>query len=307
MPAPVVEFRRVHRRFGQVEAVRDLSFSIGPGTVGVLLGPNGAGKTTSLRMITGALALSQGELRVFELDPAAAGEEVRRRCGVAPPKPALYERLTGRENLVYSARLHGVKDASALGLAASRFGIQAALDQRVGGYSTGMRTRLALARAILHDPELLLLDEPTAGLDPESARAVLAFIREFADNGGTVVLCTHLLHEAEGIADHVVLIDQGTARAAGHPHQLANRYSAHPAVVFDAEDRNSLAMLARAPGVLSHSWENGVRVELDALSRVPDLVAWLGSQGVRLTRVQPQAVTLESLYFEIQRSHREAA
>jgi len=307
MPQPVVEFRRVHRRFGQVEAVRDLSFAIEVGTVGVLLGPNGAGKTTSLRMVTGALPPSEGELQVLGLDPATDGESVRGRCGVAPPKPALYERLTGRENLVYAGRLYGVKNPVALEVAAERFGIQAALDQRVGGYSTGMRTRLALARAILADPELLLLDEPTAGLDPESARAVLTFIREFADNGGTVVLCTHLLHEAEGIADQVVLIDQGTARAAGHPQQLANHYSAHPSVLFDAEDRDRLAVLADAPGVLGHRWDSGIRVEVDALGRVPDLVAMLVSNGIRLTRVQPQAVTLESLYFEIQRSHREAA
>ena len=163
-----------------VSALTDLDLSVPTGQITVLLGPNGAGKTTAIRMITGALTPNEGTIRVFGLDPDRDGDEVRRRCGVVSAKPALYDRLTGRDNLQYAAELYGVgRNADgAIRDAADRFGIDDALDQQVGGYSTGMKTRLALARAVLTSPELLLLDEPTSGLDPESSHAVLALIRE---------------------------------------------------------------------------------------------------------------------------------
>ena len=132
----------------------------------MLLGPNGAGKTTAIRMITGALAPDLGTSRVFGLDPAGPeGEEVRRRCGVVSAKPSLYDRLSGWDNLRYAAELYGLGKGdsadSRIREAAEMFAIEVSLDHLVGGYSTGMKTRLALARAVLHDPDLLLLDEPT--------------------------------------------------------------------------------------------------------------------------------------------------
>src|SRR5207248_5028177 len=120
--------------------------------------------------------------------------------------------------------------------AAARFGIADALELKVGGYSTGMRARLALARAVLHEPDLLLLDEPTAGLDPESARAVLGLIDEMAEGGKTVLMCTHLLLEAEGLADQVVVMDHGKAMVSGSPRDLTHEYWPAPRVVLDADD-----------------------------------------------------------------------
>ena len=162
--ALTVEIRGVSRRFGAVTALDDLDLLVPAGRITVLLGPNGAGKTTAIRMITGALAPDAGHVRVFGLDPERDGEDVRRRCGVVSAKPALYDRLSGRDNLQYAAELYGLgRHADApIREAADRFGIVDALDQQVGGYSTGMKTRLALARSVLHDPELLLFDEPTS-------------------------------------------------------------------------------------------------------------------------------------------------
>src|SRR5439155_23380074 len=142
------------RAFGRVAAITRLSLNVPRGTVTVLLGPNGAGKTTAVRLITGALRPHAGSVRVFGEDPQTHGESIRSRCGVVSAKPALYDRLTGRDNLQYAAQLYGVGDGAPVEEAAERFGITGALDQRVGGYSTGMKSRLALARAILHDPEL---------------------------------------------------------------------------------------------------------------------------------------------------------
>lgn len=302
--ADAISFTSVTKCFGAVRALSDLDFSAPFGSVTVLLGPNGAGKTTTVRLTTGAMVPDRGTIDVLGMNPLEDGDEVRRRCGVVPPKPAFYDELSGLDNLLFAARVFEAKESSVVE-AAARFGIDHALGQEVAGYSTGMRTRLALARAVIHDPEVLLLDEPTAGLDPESARAVLDLIRELAGRGHTIVLCTHLLHEAEGIADQVVLMDTGEVRANGHPAELAGRYMADPIVVFDAEDRSVLRFLEHRPGVLSTSWNGSVKVTMEDLVYLPDLVTGLVEAGARLTRVEPLTPTLEELYFEMQRLHRE--
>lgn len=302
MPGTAIELVAVERSFGDVEAVRDLSLKVPIGSITVLLGPNGAGKTTTVRLTTGALRPDSGTVRVHGLDPQHSGSEVRMRCGVVPPKPAMYDRLSGRENLNYAAQIYDV-DRSRIDTTAAQFGIAKALDQDVGGYSTGMRTRLALARAFLHDPDVLLLDEPTAGLDPESARDVLALITELAGAGRTILMCTHLLHEAEGIADQVALMVGGSARVAGHPRQLAEQYFDKPRVLLDAEDRTSLTGISGRAGVVDARWNGGLEVELETLAQLPDLVAALVSEGARLTRVEPQTGSLADLYFEMQRIH----
>ena len=298
--APVVDLHAVRRSFGSQLALDDLTFTASAGTVTVLLGPNGAGKTTAVRMITGALPAEAGEVRTFGLDPAVDGEAVRRRCGVVAAKPALYDRLTGWDNLVYAAELYGLGADAPIEESAARFGIDHALDLRVGGYSTGMKTRLALARAVLHGPDLLLLDEPTSGLDPESSRAVLHMIDQLAAQGRTVVMCTHLLLEAEGLADQVVMMEDGRTLVAGSPDELVRRVWPRPSVVVHAENRASLDAVASLAGVVSVTPVGGpVRVELDDASRVPDLVARLSLDGARLTRVTPHEPTLEELYFAV--------
>src|SRR3569623_1786938 len=244
-PAVVVD--GVRRRFGTVDALSSLDLQVPTGQITVLLGPNGAGKTTAIRMITGALDPHSGSVQVFGLAPSVQGEEVRRRCGVVSAKPALYDRLSGYDNLAYSAELYGLGKGDAVDdrihAAASRFGIDPALDKQVGGYSTGMKTRLALARSVLHGPHLLLFDEPTSGLDPESSHAVLEMIREMTAEGTTVIMCTHLLMEAEGLADLVVVLEGGQARVAGAPDELTQRFWPNSVVVIDAEDHAHLAGL----------------------------------------------------------------
>ena len=304
MPESAIVLTDVLRTFGKVRAVDGLNLNVPVGTVAVLLGPNGAGKMTTIRLITGALRTHGGNISVLGLDPEADGDEVRMRIGVVPPKPALYDRLTGWENLAFTADIWGVSHGR-IPEAAERFGIAHALPDEVGGYSTGMRTRLALARAVLHDPEVLLLDEPTAGLDPESSRAVLDLIRELAGKGRTIVMCTHLLHEAEGIADQVVLMGAGSARAAGHPTKLAAEYMKHPKVIFDAENRSLLKGVESHPSVLSAEWNGALHVTLDSLDELPDLIGELVASGTRLTRVEPVLPTLEHLYFEMQKQVRE--
>jgi ABC-2 type transport system ATP-binding protein len=303
MPADdVVRLDGVRRSFGDVVALDGLSLRVARGTVTVLLGPNGAGKTTAVRMITGALPPEHGSVGVFGLDPSVEGEEVRRRCGVVSAKSALYDRLSGYDNLRYAAELYGLGTSAPIEASAARFGIDEALALRVGGYSTGMKTRLALARAVLHDPDLLLLDEPTSGLDPESSHAVLRLIDEMAADGKTVVMCTHLLLEAEGLADQVVMLEAGRDLVSGSPEELVSRYWPHPTVAVDAENREALDAVAAAEGVLGYERNGaGAVVTVDDLRRVPDLVAGLVAAGARLRRVTPHEPTLEELYFAVRR------
>ena len=278
MGAPVVELQSVYRAFKGVVALEDVSFAVQAGTVTVLLGPNGAGKTTAARVITGSLRCDGGSVMTFGVDPTGPhGVDVRHRCGVVAANPALYDRLTGRDNLVYAARLYRLGSRAPIESSAAHFGIVDALDLRVGGYSTGMKTRLALARAVLHDPELLLLDEPTSGLDPESSHAVLALIDDMAEGGKTVVMCTHLLLEAEGLADQVVMLESGRNLLSGPPDDLVRSIWPRPTVVFDAEERTMLDQLASLPGVTGYARDGGAAViTVDDLASVPDSCSGLG-------------------------------
>jgi ABC-type multidrug transport system ATPase subunit len=304
-PGVAVELDQVHRSFGDNPALAGLTLRVPEAQITVLLGPNGAGKTTAIRMVTGALNPDHGTVRVFGLDPDADGEAVRRRCGVVSAKPSLYDRLSGYDNLAYSAELYGLGRGGAARAAivesAARFGIDHALAQQAGGYSTGMKTRLALARSVLHGPELLLFDEPTSGLDPESSHAVLDLIREMTATGATVIMCTHLLLEAEGLADQVVILEDGRDLVSGSPDELTKRYWPGAVVRLDAEDRTTLDRLATAEGVLNYDRADGelASVQIDDMGRVPELVLALAADGVRLTRVEPHTPTLEDLYFAV--------
>lgn len=301
MTEPAITFDDVSKRFGDTIAVDSLTLNIPRGSVTVFLGPNGAGKTTTVRLTTGALTADSGEITVLGLSTSTDGHEVRKICGVVPPNPAFFDTLSGFDNLRYAAEIAGASPQT-ITPAAERFGIIAELDRRVDGYSTGMRTRLALARAVLHDPEVLLLDEPTAGLDPESSRAVLGLIREMAGKGRTIVMCTHLLHEAEGIADVVVLMGSGRARAVGNPHDLMKTYATEKRVTIDAVDRSMLALLQHMPGVLGIEGDGPMDVIIEEMSVVPSLVKALTDKGADITRVEPHKETLEHLYFEMQRT-----
>jgi ABC-2 type transport system ATP-binding protein len=296
----VVDMVGVHRCFGTRPALTDLNLQIPEGAVSVLLGPNGAGKTTAIRMITGALPANQGLVRIFGVDPMEHGSDVRRRCGVVSAKPALYDRLTGRDNLEYSAALYGLDPRRApIDAAAERFGIGPALGEKVGGYSTGMKTRLALTRAILHDPELLLLDEPTSGLDPESSIAVLELIRGLTDEGKTVLMCTHLLLEAEGLADHVVVMHEGTSLVSGHPLDLARQFWCDDEVLVTTASPVQAVDLAGLPGVrrLVANSECTWSLSVAPGTATAPIVVEMVRRGVGVAAVQPVERTLEDLYF----------
>ena len=201
-----------------------LSLEVHAGEVFGLLGHNGAGKTTTVRLLNGVLTPYGGKARVLGLDPVKDGLALRHRTGVLTEDPALDERLTARENFSYYADLYGVPRSRVperVEELLREFGLADRADEPVGGYSKGMKQRLALARALLHEPELLFLDEPTAGLDPVAAREVHGLIRELSRvKGRTVVLCTHNLIEAQRLCHRVAVLERGTLMALGTPEEL---------------------------------------------------------------------------------------
>ncbi len=309
-PPAAVALRGVHKSFNQNPALTDLDVIAPEGRITVLLGPNGAGKTTAIRCITGAMSTDAGTVKTLGLDPDRSGEDVRHQCGVVSAKPALYDRLNGFDNLRYAAELHGVNRRimnDRIRVCAERFGIEHALESQVGGYSTGMKTRLALARSVLHEPRLLLFDEPTSGLDPESAQAVLKMIREMTADGHTVLMCTHHLVEAEGLADHIVVLDAGTDLVSGAPADLMRTFWPEDSVEITIEgDDHLLHDLTVLDGVCrTEDSGRGVRVVLDHPDVTPDVVAALANAGARITRVEPHEPSLEELYFAVRKTARD--
>src|ERR1700753_1188887 len=214
----MIEITELTRRFGAA-GIRDVSFSCQPGTVTGFLGPNGAGKSTTLRVLCGLDRPDRGAATI-DGPPYASLPQPGRRVGVMLDPEAMHRGRTGRETLGLAAAVLGVDRArAAQGL--DVVGLDpAAARKRVGQYSLGMRQRLALGMALLGDPGVLILDEPANGLDPQGVHWIRVLLREFADRGGTVLLSSHLLHEVEAIADHLVIISDGRIVADGTPDQL---------------------------------------------------------------------------------------
>ena len=222
-PAPAVAVDSLSKRFGATAAVAELSFAIAPGEIYGLLGPNGAGKTTTLRILAGILLPTRGRVEVVGLDVAREPLAVRQRLGFLTNTTGLYPRLTGRELLRYFARLHGLdRDAATARIAALAGALELGgfFDRRCEALSTGERQRLSIARAVLHDPAVLVLDEPTAGLDVLASRFLRDFVRAERDRGKAVVFSTHYLAEAELLCDRIGLLHRGRLLAEGTPAAL---------------------------------------------------------------------------------------
>jgi ABC-2 type transport system ATP-binding protein len=215
---PAVEIRGLEKSFGAQRALAGVDLVVLRGESLGLLGPNGAGKTTMIRILSTLGAPTSGSVRVLGLDPDRSGEEIRARIGVVPQELALYETLTGRENLEFFGRMHGVaRDvlAERIGRALDVAGLAERAKDLVGTYSGGMKRRLNLVASLLHEPELVFLDEPTVGIDPQSRNHVYQMVEELHRGGTTIVYTTHQLGEVERLCDRIVILDKGRAVAAG--------------------------------------------------------------------------------------------
>ncbi len=262
-----IQVENLQRTFHGRRAVDGISFTVSEGEVFGLLGPNGAGKTTTIRMLTGQLLPTGGCARVGGCDVATEADRIKPLIGVVFEYQNLYERMTARENLWFSAQLYGVQGHRVEELLA-QVGLRERANERVQGYSNGMKQRLLIARALLHGPRILFLDEPTRGLDPAAAREIRHVIAQLAGQGATVLLTTHSMEEADQLCQHVAFISEGRLVALDTPDRLKVAYGQRAATVgledgrhfsldlAQPEDAHRLGELAAAGQILTlHSGE----------------------------------------------------
>jgi ABC-2 type transport system ATP-binding protein len=261
--APVLRAENLSKWYGQVIGLNDVTVSVPPGITG-LLGPNGAGKSTFMKLITAQLKPSKGSVEVLGT-PIWGHQELFFRIGFCPEQDAFYDRMTGLEWVTALVRLNGLSEQEAT-LAAERaltaVDLMEAAHKRIGAYSKGMRQRVKLAQALVHDPELLILDEPLAGMDPLGRRKTIRMIREWARQGKSVLVSSHILHEIESMTSNILLINNGRILAEGNVHQIRDLIDEHPHTVYiKADDPRGLAreFLARAD-VISLRFEPGAVV-----------------------------------------------
>jgi ABC-2 type transport system ATP-binding protein len=291
------------RRFGNVTAVEDITLAVPRGTVFGFLGPNGAGKTTTIRLLLGLLPPTDGTLRVLGRTLPSDGLAVRRRTGVVLEQHGLYEGMTVGASLEFAARAFGLSRPEAAVRVAElgeRFGLADRLSARPQTLSRGMRQRMSIARALVGSPELLVLDEPTNGLDAQAAADLRALLVELVAQGTTVFLTTHLLAEAERLCDEVTVIKSGRLVATGTPSDLRREATVHRVRI---EGPGVAAVLAGAPAWRSGSWSaegaDAVVVEVDNLASVPGVVAAVVGLGAAIHRVEPVGQTLEAAFLSL--------
>lgn len=293
---PAIKAQGLRRSFDGRPAVDGISLDVRSGEVFGILGPNGSGKTTTVRLLNGLISPDAGEMRVLGLDPVTQGDQVRRHTGVLTESPSLNEGLSVYDNLEFYGTLYGIPAATLPGrikAVLERMGLLARMQDKAGGLSKGMKQRLAIARAILHEPPVLFLDEPTSGLDPEAAEQINALILDLKRQGHTVFLCTHRLTEAERVCDRFAFFSRGRILATGTKAELVQ--------TLDGGLRVELEFAGEIPAGLSGT-RDGQTLQANVSTReeIPDLVEAAVKAGGRLLRVSPLTPTLEDIYFALQ-------
>ena len=222
----MIEVNNLRKSFGEVKAVNGVSFTARDGEITGLLGPNGAGKTTTLRMLYSLLPPDEGEIRIDGLDPTRDAMEIKRTLGVVPDSRGLYSRLTARENISYYGELHGMSKTAIndrIDNLIETLDMGDFIERRTEGFSQGQRVKVAIARAMVHKPQTVLMDEPSNGLDVMSTRALRHYIRNLRSEGHSVVLSTHIMQEVAALCDRIVIIAKGEVAADGTAEELLER------------------------------------------------------------------------------------
>jgi sodium transport system ATP-binding protein len=219
----MISVTAIARSFGDIQAVKDVSFTAPDGQITALLGANGAGKTTSLRIIYSLIKPESGQVMIDGIDPGKEPERARGSLGILPDTRGLYVRLTARENIQYFGRLHGMDDKAIdrrVESLASDLRMDDFIDRKTDGFSQGQRVKVAIARALVHDPQNIILDEPTNGLDVMSTRGVRAFLRKEKQRGKCILFSSHVMQEVAAVSDDIIVIHDGEVRASGSQQAL---------------------------------------------------------------------------------------
>ncbi len=298
-----VSVNGIVKSYHAVQALRDVSFDLRSGRLSALVGHNGAGKTTLIKLMLGLIRADQGAIRVLNEDPAAGEFLARRQIGYLPENVAFNAALTGRETLAFYARLKQIKPATAWPLL-DRVGLMEAADRRVGTYSKGMRQRLGLAQALLGQPRVLLLDEPTTGLDPALRQTIYEILNELRDDGATILISSHALNELEDRAEHVLIMSHGMLVAQGTLAELRSISQLPIRVSLDlAPDASGVpAWMAGETRATPHSHVMLVQDE----ARKMELLR-IAAGDPRVRNIEIAAPTLDDLYAHFLRRREQAA
>jgi ABC-2 type transport system ATP-binding protein len=301
MTAPPIEARGLVKRYGHITAVDDVDLTVAPGDVYGYLGPNGAGKTTSLRMLLGLIRPDAGSAKLFGRDPLLDGARALNGVAGFVEAPRFYPYMTGRRNLEMAAALDGDGAEGRIDEALDTVDLRDRAGDKVGGYSHGMRQRLGIAGALVRDPQLLLLDEPTTGLDPGGMRDMRALIKRLAGQGITVLLSSHLMGEVEELCDRVAIIGSGRVLYEGSLPELiastAGRYE------MRTTDDAYAAELATRRAEIQDVVTSPAGITFAASERVvAELTIALGLAGVGIHELHARTATLEELFFRMTES-----
>jgi len=295
----IIELNQVTKGFGGRTVLKDLSFSVARGEILGFVGPNGAGKTTTIRLMNGVITPDGGEIRVAGYDPVHDGDQIRRMSGILTESAGFYPHMTGLDNLRFFADLYGVTERRRPEDLLEAFGLGPSAHQKVGTYSTGMKKRLGLAKALLHRPEILFLDEPTSGLDPDGIRMVLRYIADLNQREGcTVIICSHLLQQLETVCHRYVFLDGGRVVEQGTLAELEARYKPTVTLVMETDLAVSGEQYAGLP--LTRLGPGKLAFTLPGREAIPDLVRAVAHQA-DVFSVTPVGQDLESLYFAIRK------
>jgi ABC-2 type transport system ATP-binding protein len=303
MKDPVITTSSLTKMYGSFTAVDNLNLTVQQGEVFGLLGPNGAGKTTTILMILGLTDPSSGDVRVLGLDPARQPLRVKARVGYLPDQIGFYEELTARENLIYTARLNGLSRKEShprIDEVLARIGLSDVSEHRVATFSRGMRQRLGVADVLLKRPQLIILDEPTQGLDPEGAREFLQMVNSLREEGITILLASHLLYQVQAVCDRVGLFHHGQMVLEGSVPDLASRVLGTAYRVFleaDGPSDKIIGSLQHLPGVVDVQHSNGHAYQVETESDLrPQVASAVIQAGGKLLKLGVETHSLDDIY-----------
>ena len=301
-----ISVKNLSKSYGETKAVNDISFSVETGQVFALLGPNGAGKTTTITMLSTLLQPDTGEITIMGHNLNNAAAKAKAQLGVIPQEIALYEDLSAAENLMFWGKMYGLRGKSLKSRVEEvleMIGLTERKNDRIGKYSGGMKRRVNIGVALLHNPKVLYMDEPTVGIDPQSRRHILDNIKSLNQAGMTVLYTTHYMEEAEELADQIAIMDQGKIIAQGSKAELVKTIGEYErlTIQIDSPNETVLGTWKKLPGVQKISGENGsLHVIVDDSNLIlPRLFETAAEKKTRITAVDIQEPNLEAVFLHL--------
>ena len=298
----MIAVKEISKSFGEVRAVKGISFSVEQGEIFGFLGPNGAGKTTTISMLSGLLRPDSGSITIDGKDMNSSGREIRRIMGVIPQEIALYEELSGRDNLIFWGGLYGLTGSDLrdrVDRALELVDLTDRAKDAVRTYSGGMKRRINLCAGLVHDPKVILLDEPTLGIDPQARIRILDVVKGLASEGKTIIYTTHYLEEAEQLCDRIAIIDEGTVHASGTLAELVELVGGKIMVSITGDFGAGAAKHVIGDAEVDHISDGELRVKLPDRDQTGRLLGSLFSAGLHVDGVAIREPSLESVFLQV--------